>query len=163
MLIFDASILIAIFEEAGRPDIVDALLELDQDLMIPSNLLNLEIIGAVTRDGIETYIAAGKMYVLRANTPEEIDEFSTEVRGRKSLKHGLGELDAMLAYKKQSAKGHSVRCVLDDRRARNLASRLGIEFTGLCGLLDELRDRGVMGQEVIDEIKARLRSKGYRI
>lgn len=179
MFILDASTLIAIFVEAERPDIVDGLLEIDPDLVIPSNLFSREIVGAVVRVGVDAYVAAGKIRVLHANTMKEIDEFSVKVEGHKNLrvkrrkkakikrlknlKYGLGEIDVMLTYKKYISRGHMARCVLDDRRARGLASRLGIEFTGLLGLLDDLRDMGIMDGDAIEDIKSLLKSRGFRM
>ena len=163
MFIFDSTTLIAIFMEAGRPDLVEMLLELDMHLVVPSNVWQHEIIDPTTRNGVTGYVSTGKMTILDINTLEEIDEFRAEVSDPKSYAYGLGELDVILAYKKISPSETAARCVLDDRPARNLATRLGIKFTGLLGLLDALADRGIMGRGEADEIKRRLRKGGFRM
>ena len=162
MFIFDSTTLIAIFMEAGRPDLVEMLLELDMHLVVPSNVWQHEIVDPVTRRGIQRYVQEGKMVILHTNTPEEIDEFGDKMPGQKRS-YGLGELDVILTYKKISSSETAARCVLDDRPARNLATRLGIKFTGLLGLLDALADRGIMGRGEADEIKRRLRKGGFRM
>ena len=78
----------------------------------------------------EKYVQRSTIQILKKNTVEEIQEFRKDFPGL-----GLGECDSMLTYQKLRDAGERVYCILDDGKAREKAAELGIEFTGLVGLL----------------------------
>ena len=73
-----------------------------------------------------------------------------EVRNPESsgarLTLGRGEPEAICIASELSAL-----CLIDDRKARREAERMGVRVTGLLGILAEARDRGLIDAEVIVE------------
>ena len=161
MFIFDASPLIGIFSEARRPDLVDAILKLDPDLVVPSIVFERELKDRLVSLGVDRCIAEGKMRILGVSTEEMIIKFGSRV-SKSIKKHVLGEFDVMVTYQKVVQESSSVRCVLDDGGGRSIASDLCIEHIGLLGLLDELADNGIMDRREIDDVKTALRDGGFR-
>lgn len=72
---------------------------------------------------------------------------------------GLGECDTLLLHGRVHSQGRSY-CILDEKRARSAARRLGIPFTGLLGLLVLLKERGIVGEREAGEIAEGLRRAG---
>jgi predicted nucleic acid-binding protein len=63
-----------------------------------------------------------------------------------SLALGRGEREAI-----RLASELSALCLIDDRKARREAERMGVRVTGLLGILAESRDRGLIDAEVVVE------------
>lgn len=122
MKILDSSILIAIFNEIRYPDLIDKILQLDHALIITNHILTCEILDCRTRNMVTQFCDASKITIKNLNTTDEIKQFQ-----KKNLGLGLGECDSMLTYQKLRDKGDAVYCILDDKRARHIASNLGIE------------------------------------
>ena len=64
-----------------------------------------------------------------------------------------------MLYGRVCAQGRS-HCILE-RRARSVARRLGIPFTGLLGLLVLLKERGILDKREAGEIAGELRRAGF--
>ena len=87
-------------------------------------------------DAVRAWIAAHPSW-LEVRNPE-----SSSAR----LTLGRGEREAIcLAFEP------SALCLIDDRRARREAERMGVRVTGLLGILAEARDRGLIDAEVVVE------------
>ena len=65
---------------------------------------------------------------------------------RARLTLGRGEREAICLASELSAL-----CLIDDRKARREAERMGVRVTGLLGILAEARDQGLIDAEVIVE------------
>ncbi len=74
----------------------------------------------------------------------------------------IGEKDVMPTYLKLGGYKNNVYCILDDKDAQRVASRLGIRHTDLKGLLKLLGSKGVKYPKEIDEIIALLDSSEFR-
>ena len=92
----------------------------------------------------EKYVQRSTIQILKKNTVEEIQEFRKDFPGL-----GLGECDSMLTYQKLRDAGERVYCILDDGKAMEKAAELGIEFTGLVGLLQMMKQKNVMNHDDI--------------
>lgn len=161
MLIFDSSTIIAIFNELKLVTLIDKVMLLDDDLVIPSNLARAELIDPRTRSSVEKCVDEKKLRIICANTPEEIQAFrSIELMATSA---GLGELDVILTYEKHKSTISPICCVLDDKAARDLASKLGIETIGLVGILRLLRDKSILDDLELNKIMAVLRRSGFRL
>jgi len=87
--------------------------------------------------------AAVKAWI--AVPPSWLEVRSPESTGS-SLALGRGERDAICLASELSAL-----CLIDDRKARREAERMGVRVTGLLGLLAEASDRGLIDAEVVVE------------
>lgn len=157
MLIFDASALLALFSDIGRPDLVPVLAGAYKVLVVPSHV-DAEITDRHSREELGRLVGDGRLAVLRVNADEEIREFQRVYKGA-----GDGEADVILACKKLAADGCAATGVLDDYRGRAVAKRIGVRFTGLIGLLMDLRDRGILGKGEYAAVIRSLRSSKFRV
>ena len=158
MKIFDATTIIAIFDEINRPDLMDRILELGHEIAIPSHIMESELVSEPVRKLVQSFVRQGKMQILEKNSTKEIQAFQKRFPGL-----GLGESDAMLAYQKLEFKLERVYCVLDDQKARAKASEHDIRHTGLIGLLKMLRDRDIVEPAEIYRVVTALKDSGFRI
>lgn len=157
MKILDASILIALFNEIHRPDIVDKILLLGHDLVVSSHIINDELIDNATLKATRKKVIEGKIQILDKNSIEELEEFRKRVPGI-----GLGECDSMLTYQKLIDEGEKAYCILDDRKARTKAAKLGIRFMGLVGLLKIMKNRNIMSSDEIEIVVRALNDSSFR-
>ena len=157
MKILDATIIIAIFNEINCPDLIDKILELGHELIIPSHVMKKELLNKSMLKVIEKFVKQEKIQILKKNSIEEIRKFQ-----KKHQVLGLGECDVMLSYQKLNCDGNNVYCILDDRKARTKASNLNIKFIGLIGLLRLMEDRNIMTSDEIQDITTRLKNSSFR-
>ena len=60
-------------------------------------------------------------------------------------------------------EGQEARCVLDDKKARAAARRIGIAHVGLAGLLGEIASAGLVSMRDMGGIVAALRKSNFYI
>ena len=116
-----------------------------------------ELLSTRVRTRAKELARQGKVTILKASTPEDLEAFQSATRGL-----GLGESEAMIACKKAQRQGNAC-CILGDGRARSRAAKIGVPFTGLPGLLRLLEDRGIVEGDEIDEIVEELRRSSFRV
>lgn len=76
---------------------------------------------------------------------------------------GAGEIAVLARAQQLAAERTPYTCVLDDKRARNVAQALKLELTGTLGLLARLEQRGaITGAERL-ALVAELRARGFRV
>jgi len=155
--ILDATTIIAVFNEINCPDLINKILELGHELVIPSHILKSELLDKSTLKLTQKFVKEEKIQILEKNSLEEIQEFQKDFPGL-----GLGECDSMLSYQKLKGDGDKVYCILDDGKARSKASELDIEYTGLIGLLKLIKDRNIMNSDEIDEVITMLKKSNFR-
>ena len=148
--------LIAIFDELGRPDLVDRILELGHALAVAGHARS-ELRSKGAREGVERMAREGKIRIFAAGTAAELSRIKEEFP---SL--GPGECDTLLLHERVRSQGRSY-CILDDKRARQAAKSLGVPFTGLLGLLVLLKKRGIISGREAGEIVKDLRRAGFRM
>lgn len=153
----DSSTVIALLDDLDRPCLIDSLLELGHALAIPGRAMEGELLSTRVRTRAKELARQGKVTILKASTPEDLEAFQSATRGL-----GLGESEAMIACKKAQRQGNAY-CILDDGRARSRAAKIGVPFTGLLGLLRLLEDRGIVEGDEIDEIVEELRRSSFRV
>lgn len=76
---------------------------------------------------------------------------------------GDGEISVLARGQQLEKEEASYTCVLDDKRARNVATALGLQFTGTLGLLNRLEQRGVLDRDERKALTVELRARGFRI
>ena len=149
--------MIAVCNEINCPELVEKIALLGHDLAIPSHVVESELLDNNTSKITEKYVQRSTIQILKKNTVEEIQEFRKDFPGL-----GLGECDSMLAYQKLRDAGERVYCILDDGKAREKATELGIEFTGLVGLLQRMKQKNVMSHDDIGKIVKLLKDSNFR-
>lgn len=157
MKILDATTIIAIFSEINCPDLIEKILQLGHELVIPSHIMKSELLDKTTLKITQSFVEKEKIQILEKNSIEEIKEFQKDFPGL-----GLGECDSMLSYQKLTSKEEKAYCILDDRKARTKASELKIEYTGLIGLLKMIKEREIMNSEEICEVVKMLKKYNFR-
>ena len=155
MKILDTSVVIAIFNDIRRPDLIDRILEMGHELAVPYHVLD-EIHDKNTSEGVRKCIEQGRIKTVKKNTIGEIRKFN-----KKFPNLGLGECDVILSYEKSDGADRAY-CILDDREARTAASERGVRFAGLIRLLILLRDRKIMTRKEIGDVVALLRKSRFR-
>ncbi|MGA2705882.1 MAG: DUF3368 domain-containing protein [Isosphaeraceae bacterium] len=104
-------------------------------VVVPPAVID-ELQGPRAPDAVKTWIAA---------PPSWLEIRSPESSGT-NLALGRGEREAICLASELSAL-----CLIDDRKARREAERMGVRVTGLLGVLAEARDRGLSDAEVVVE------------
>lgn len=150
--------MIAVLEELDRPDLVDKMLMLGHDLVIPKYIADVELISAKVRMRVGEMVESGKIKILEETPAAEMFEFLRDFPNA-----GLGESHVMLAYRKAVNANQVAYCILDDHDARARATRNNIEYTGLIGLFGLLKKRGILTARETDEIIAALRNTKFRL
>ena len=155
-LIADTSVIIAPLERVRRPEIVRHLNSIYGKILVPV---------AVSREAgegnqrlVDDHIANGTIVITDIVAPKDIDAFRHGYRDM-----GIGESEVVLTWQRLKNMGIGAKCALDDRRARNVAKRLGVEFTGVLGLLEELELNGLLGRSEHVEVVSILKASDFRI
>ena len=158
MKILDASTIIAI-SKIKCPELIEQIGLLGHVLAIPSYIVKHELLDKNSSKIIEMYVQSGKIQVLNENTAEEILAFRKKFS---MLGMGMGECYSMLAYQKLRDAGEKVYCILDDCEARKKATKLGIKFTGLIGLLLMMNQKDMMSSYEFDKVVKLLKDSNFR-
>ncbi|MCY4490564.1 MAG: hypothetical protein OXC46_03755, partial [Thaumarchaeota archaeon] len=149
--------IIAIFNEINYPELIDKIRLLGHDLAITSYVVESELLDKNSSKITEMYVQSGKIQILKNNPIKEILKFQ-----KKFPKLGLGECYSMLAYQKLRDAGERVYCILDDYDARKKATKLGIKFTGLIGLLLMMKQKDMMSSYEFDKVVRLLKDSNFR-
>ena len=153
-LIIDSTVVIAFLERLDRPELVRQLKSTYGEILVPASVVT-EI--EVRNQGlIDEHAANGTMAIVDVVAPEDLKHFMLRHR-----RMGLGGSEAILTRQRLKNIGVDAKCVLDDLRARKLAKKWGIRFTGVTGLLKEFEDRGLLSHADHQEIIDRLRAAGF--
>lgn len=150
----DTSTLIGIIDELGQPDLIDSILKLGHTLAVPGHVKS-ELRSRESREWVERMASQGKIRIFAGSTAAEVRQLKKDFRGL-----DIGECDTLLLYKRVSPHVRSY-CILDEKRARSVARKLGIPFTGLLGLLVLLKQRGIVGEREAGKIVEDLRDSGF--
>ena len=79
------------FNEIDCPELIDKIIQLGHDLVLPSHILHSELLDKSTLKITNEFIKQNKIKILNHNTIEEIREFQKDFSG-------LGECDSMLSF-----------------------------------------------------------------
>ena len=157
MKILEATTLIAIIKEIDCPDIINSIFKLNHKLIIPLYVYN-ELIDSKTKTTCDIFIKENKLTVSNLNSITEIIDLQKTYPFL-----GRGELDSILHYKKLSDRGIPVYCVLDDKKARKIATLNHILHTGLIGLLKMLKNKLIITAVEYENILHSLKNSNFRI
>ena len=150
----DASALIGILGELGRPDLIDSMLEPGHAPAVAGRV-KPGLRRRKTGEWVEFMVRRGKTRVFPGSTPAELRRIRKAFPGL-----GPGECDTLLLHGRVHSQDRSY-CTLDEKRARSAARRLGIPFMGLLVLLVLLKERGIVDGREAGEIAEDLRRAGF--
>ena len=114
---------------------LDVLPAIFDAVMIPPAVVE-ELKASAAPDAVKAWIDNPPAW-LEVRSPEPKDS---------SLRLGRGEQEAI-----RLAAELNALCLLDDRKARREAERVGVQVTGLLGILAEARDRGLIDARAVVE------------
>lgn len=111
-----------------------------------------------TKEKINTEIKNGRIKVENIVTQNELD----------SLKNrypflGKGEISIIQTALKLNASDKRYYAILDDSRARKVATRLGVNLTGTYGLLKALKEKGCIDENHFELCKEDMSKSNFRI
>ena len=154
MKIIDSSFLIAVISDINCEQLIENLLKLNHELIVPYSVCH-EVIFGKGEKSFQSMIEKDYFQVVQLNTIEELGDLQTTYPYL-----GFGELDTILTYEKLQAKAY---CVLDDKLARKIAKLRLLPFTGTLGLLKLMKERFVISNdEYLNALKDLVRS-GFRM
>lgn len=153
-LILDATVLIAFYTELQRSDLLKSLAFRGFELLIPNAVYD-ELIPDKNFEQLKKDIYANLFSVLSPVPSDEI----RRLRFRFPWLHD-GELEVI--WWGQQFDKDEYYCILDDKKARESARKLGLKVKGTVGLLRLLNDIGVISKEERKELCLELVKRGFR-
>lgn len=134
------------FHESGEVMITTAQVEREYNQKKDSSIHNLDYnLNKLLEDGI----------IIKENC--EINE----IFNRRYFKLGIGEKSIMSLALEYQEQGHESYCVIDDRYAREVAQKLGLNVKGSIGLLLLLKEKGLL--ENPNEVVSKIKESPFRI
>ena len=157
MKILDSSVIIAFYSELKQPDLLHEWTKLGHDLYIPDGVKN-EIVEKSTKKILKTNIDKGLIIELTNIKKKSLEEFKNRYPFL-----GAGEIEVLIWARTYKERNICSYCILDDKKARNVAERLDLNFTGCIGLIQKLVDKNVISSDEKKSLYKKLRSSGFRI
>ena len=157
MKIFDSSPIIAFYSELDDPDLLHKFAELGYGLSIPKSVFN-EIETGKTSDKLKSSIACGKIKVLPSLPEEEILRFKNRYPYL-----GNGEIEVILWWLKLKSAVNKNYCIIDDKKARKVAEKYKVVFTGTIGLIDLLFKKQVIAHDGREALLKKLEGSRFRM
>jgi len=150
--ILDSSVLIAFFAALDNPELLFSLKECGYEIYIPNGVLN-ELKKEETFQLLSSF----------SDKFTSLPEINIELLKLKFISLGQGELEVIFWGLKFEKEGGDYVCVLDDKRARNAAKKLGLNYTGTIGLLNMLKELGILTPIEKNNLLKKLREFGFRM
>ncbi|MCG7848353.1 MAG: hypothetical protein MIO93_04140 [ANME-2 cluster archaeon] len=157
MKILDSSPVIAFYTELDEPEILHKFIELGYELKIPRSVLK-EIENGRTSDPLKSNMANGNIEIL-ASLPE-IDIFHFKNRYPYL---GNGEIEVILWWLKLDSSVDKNYCIIDDKKARQIAEKHNVVFTGTIGLIELLLKKQAITKDKRDKLLNKLSSSRFRM
>lgn len=151
-LIMDTTAVIGLFEHIGRPSLICDLRTICGDVIVP-DIVREEV--EVKSRVLDEYILNGKIKTTNAAAHKDLHTL-----GGKYKTLGRGETSVLLTWEYLQRRGMDALCVLDDGRARKMAKKNAVSFTGTVGLLKMLESRDLLSPRERHEITKNLVDMG---
>ena len=157
MKILDSSPVIAFYTELDEPEILHKFTELGYELKIPRSVLK-EIENGRTSDPLKSNIANGNIEILASLPEEDIFHFKNRYPYL-----GYGEIEVILWWLKLESSIDKNYCIIDDKKARLIAEKYNVVFTGTIGLIELLLKKQAITKDKRDELINKLSSSRFRM
>jgi len=146
MKILDSSPVIAFYTELNEPDMLHKFIELGYELRIPRSVFK-EIENGRTSEPLKSNIAHGNIEIMASLPEEDIFHFKNRYPYL-----GYGEIEVILWWLK-----------LDDKKARKIAEKHNVVFTGTIGLIELLLKKQAINKDKREELINKLSSSRFRM
>ena len=156
--VFDASPLIAFFQEIDSPETLLLLRRMDYELFVPQSVFDAEIVKEPSRRLLNRFVTQGAIVLLDPLPIEVVEGFQTRYPAL-----GPGESEAILSAKQLLDEGSEVVCVLDEPPARKIGRRLGLPVVGTIGLIRALEKATLIAGSEARTLLAKLGSSSFRV
>ena len=157
MKILDSSPIIAFYSELDEPDMLHKFAELGYELRIPRSVFK-EIETGKTSDILKLNIKHGKIEIIASLPEEEILHFKNRYPYL-----GNGEIEVILWWLKLESFFNKNYCIIDDKKARKIAEKHNVVFTGTIGLIDLLLKKQAINKDKRDELINKLSASRFRM
>ena len=157
MKILDSSPVIAFYTELDEPDMLHKFIELGYELRIPKSVFK-EIENGRTSDTLKSNIAHGNIEIMASLPEKEILHFKNRYPYL-----GNGEIEVILLWLKLKTSIDKNYCIIDDKKARKVAEKHNVVFTGTVGLIDLLLKKQAINKDKRKELINKLSSSRFRI
>jgi len=157
MKILDSSPVIAFYSELDNPDLLHKFIKLGYELRIPKGVFG-ELENGRTSEKLKTSISEGKIKIL-----EDLPSVETLHFKNRHPYLGIGEIEVILWWLKLRSDANNNYCIIDDRKARKVAEKYQVVFTGTIGLIDLLQKKQAITQDERTETINKLSVSGFRI
>lgn len=157
MKILDSSPIIAFYSELNNPDLLYMFITLGYELRMPKGVFSELEIGR-TAEKLKSSIREGKIKILDDLAEGDILFFKNRYPYL-----GIGEIEVILWWLKLKSDSNKHYCIIDDKKARKVAGKYQVVFTGTIGLIDLLLKKQVITQNERTEFIKKLSVSGFRI
>ncbi len=158
MKLLDTSCLVCLFTEINSPDILYKWIERGYNVCIPFEVFSELQSSHQTKNHVDKDINQKKISVL-----EKIDQSQFNQFKNRHPYLGIGESAVILKAIEMEKSKQRCYAVLDDKKARVVAEKYGINFTGSYGLINALKARGLITQDQCDDAINKMKHSGFRI
>ena len=145
MKILDSSPVIAFYTELNEPDMLHKFIELGYELRIPESVFK-EIENGRTSDTLKSNIANGNIEIIASLPEKEILHFKNRYPYL-----GKGEIEVILLWLKLKTSVDKNFCIIDDKKARKIAEKHNVVFTGTIGLIELLLKKQAINKDKREE------------
>ena len=153
ILITDATLLIAIYDERelGEPEILEKILSMGYDLIIPA--------------------AVGKEVRRYQEHGLDISQFESTIPFKKewfplqtsNYQLGEGEIEVIAYGLYLKNINEEYLCLLDDKKPRTIATNLGLKIIGTLGIMDKLFLAELLTREEYIQCLKKLKKSKFRV
>jgi predicted nucleic acid-binding protein len=157
MKILDSSPVIAFYTELNEPDMLHKFIELGYELRIPESVFK-EIENGRTSDTLKSNIANGNIEIIASLPEKEILHFKNRYPYL-----GNGEIEVILLWLKLESSIDKNYCIIDDKKARKVAEKHNVVFTGTIGLINMLLKKQAINKDKREKLINKLSSSRFRM
>lgn len=157
MKILDSSPVIAFYTELNEPDMLHKFIELGYELRIPESVFK-EIENGRTSDTLKSNIANGNIEIIASLPEKEILHFKNRYPYL-----GNGEIEVILLWLKLKTSVDKNFCIIDDKKARTVAEKHNVVFTGTIGLINMLLKKQAINKDKREKLINKLSSSRFRM
>ncbi|CEG11922.1 putative nucleic acid-binding protein [groundwater metagenome] len=158
MKLADSSCIVCVFTEINRQFILMDWIKRGYQIIITEQVHKELQSNEKTYKLVSPEIKKGDITINNIITELEINTFRTRYP---SL--GLGESSIILTALKFQQERKRYYAILDDKNARKIALKLDLNFTGTYGLLQTLKEKEYIDEQMFNQYKQEMEKSKFRI
>ncbi len=153
-MFLDSTPIINFNSRINRPDLLFQFILFGNKLNTTNNVRQ-EIAKGFSKHFLEESIKDKKIFVAKI-TEQEILNLEAQFPFI-----GKGELSIIAVCQKHKAKGYDSICILDDKKATNVAKSVSVKFEGTCKLIKHLVDKDIINKLEANKLIDKLIQNGF--